>query len=354
MLIAAAPFALKRAAEDRHSYQASVVDAISDVIAEADKRYKVQVDEAKVAIAAFEAEQASAGTVLEQIQAGVVERLECSQAKDAIYKAASEVRDGAGKSLDEARAAESALAERTKAKTEEKAALETDLRELWGPLRSGSTLSNQEGLPPAQLRTSRAKNVSQVQKIFAQIGAPKSLSVAVAIAFKTKVDARGEFASAAVEQGEAAIVAHLAALGTALGASDSEAAEAAGAVQAAEAVLAAAKTGQDDAFVVAAQAQNELVAEQSKEHDHKKAMKGFSLRAKELAASLVAAERVRDGCADIAAKFHVLKMGSRPTPAGGDDNLATEAGAAATGSLVAEEAASVCADTPCPIMEAAR
>jgi hypothetical protein len=196
---------------------------------------------------------------LQSIKDSVAGMLKQCEDRKAALTAARENMAAATTSLDAERAEATKQAEETKAKHAEKEECRKARADIWDPLKACEFAGKEW--------RARDKKIVQATKLLEYVSAPTSLVKAVEVVFKTKVQDRGEFATKALEHGEAALAAHLERLDSWLASAGEEAAALAHRVQCAEVVVQEATAAEKEAWDTWSAGQDEWAVEQSKQNE---------------------------------------------------------------------------------------
>jgi len=227
MLRAVTPHCLGTDKESRHDYQNTMVAVL-------EKTMKTVEDKYVAAIVAFQTQIAQVGAK----KASHVENLEGLATQiDTIENTIREKISALNEATEGVASAKATLGHEQESQNNqlvlnaqrslELTEFEQLYSETWQSLKSGT-------IPPKDWRL-RNKAIDTIVKAFTKVGIDKSLSSALPTALKLKPAERGPFAQATIEFGEETFTAHIADLKERIANNDTEAAERAQAVAAAEA-----------------------------------------------------------------------------------------------------------------------
>jgi len=302
MLQVATPLALHTPQEERHPYQASIVETIAGLFSSAE----VEANEAVAAAEAEVAKHADSKSVvdasLQGAEAVAATKTEAKTAKSAAFTAAGKAVEAAKTALKEEQAKAEAIAQALQTIQADKEEYEKAMEELWAPLKACSFAGKDW--------RKRDKAIAQMMDLFKKLDIEQSLAESIPIAFKTKVEARGAFAGIALDAGEARVQAYFQGLDEKKVQSEGEAAEQTKAIASAEATVAAATDAYNTAMEESIVAENEGLDADSKVTELKGEIEEFGPKSAELAAALDAAKGSLGSCLKLLAKFQALKARS--------------------------------------------
>eukprot|EP00931_Biecheleriopsis_adriatica_P071521 TRINITY_DN4538_c0_g1_i1.p1 TRINITY_DN4538_c0_g1~~TRINITY_DN4538_c0_g1_i1.p1 ORF type:complete len:409 (+),score=158.09 TRINITY_DN4538_c0_g1_i1:68-1228(+) len=250
MLKAMAPHALRACKEERHPYQATMVDVLEKVLI----GVKVELEETTAAarklLADAEAQQeTSSGTLADATEKAEQQKKE-KDAKDATQLDLEAALTVASATLGQEEEREKNL-EGDQAKiVKEKGECEKFMSEKWEQLKAGSFAGKDW--------RERNKTIDTTLQVLSTMGLDVSLRAALPTALKTKPGERGKFASNAVEFAEVVMNRHLTSLGNTIANFDQEAASRAQATAAAKEAVKLAETALEEGKAAAKAAEESL------------------------------------------------------------------------------------------------
>jgi len=259
MIRTAAPHALRTPKSDRHAYQAEVIDIVAKIMADIEQQRNSAVAEAEANLASFETSKAVTVAAFDTSTQDVARKKTATAEAAASLKMASDDVKNAKIALQTEKANEEHLVGEhalNVSKREEYLKVMTD---TWEPLKMG-------GFPGSQWRE-RNRALGIFLEAIAPLNLEESLSDALPIALKTKVDARGKFASLVIEHVEGAMTSFIKTLTEKVANVDAVSAERSKAVMAAQASLKVVQDNEKSMMEELVVAQNQLLAEETRQHE---------------------------------------------------------------------------------------
>jgi len=277
MLKAMAPHALRACKEERHSYQATMVDVLEKVLMHAKAEREEAETAAKKLLADAEAQKETSTATLAEATETAEQQKQEKDAKDAIRLELEAVVAAASETLGiEEEHLKSLGGEQAKV-LEEKDESHKFTSEKWEPLKA-FTFSGKEW-------RERNKTIDTALQVLSSMGLDASLKAALPTALKTKPSERGRFANKAVEFAEVVMSRHLQGIADKVSNFDQEAASRAQAVASAQEALKLAETALEEGIAAAEAAQESLKEAETKQKEAETAVKAApKLVAKSLAA----------------------------------------------------------------------
>jgi len=298
--------ALRTSKEERDAYQNTLIQSVGELFVKAEMKRKAFVDGIMRRIAALESEQAELDGAIEAAMSVVTAKEEVKKSKGAAYAVAKKAVEASRGELEAERRKKEQIADKKKDQLAEKDEYEKALIEAWEPLKTGTF---DKGL--------KEKNnaITQMVQLLVKLGLSESLTSALAVAFKSAADARGQFASAAVEQSEAALKEHVAKLAVDSEGGDSDISAALGAIGAAEMAVQEAEAALDAICQEHIDAENDWVNADTQVFDLKAKKESFLPKSLELAAELEDAQTNLASLTSLASSFEMLQTrAGTPTP----------------------------------------
>lgn len=190
MLQSVIPSTLAVPSNQRHTYQAQMVDSVGDVLKEVVQSWEAKITEAESSITCGESTKDEIATKIEASESALeAKRLEETQAQESLEAAEKDAAEALRKSTevhDEVVIFDVDLARKEKDREQMKNLLETNF---------------------ATLKSGEVKGAVQVKKLMApitammeQLKADEVLMAAIALTFPKKLEARGPFANLAVDE----------------------------------------------------------------------------------------------------------------------------------------------------------
>jgi len=274
MIRTAAPHALRTPKSDRHAYQAEVIDIVAKVIADIEQQRNSAVADSEANLASFEASKATTVIAFDTSTQEVARKKTVTVEAAASLKTASDVVKNAKAALQTEKANEENLAGEhalNVGKREEYLKVMTD---NWEPLKTC-------GFPGQQWRE-RNRALGIFLEAMAPLNLEESLSDALPVALKTKVDARGKFSILVIEHVEAAMTSFIKTLTEKVANVDAVSAERSKAVMAAQGSLEVAQDKEKSMMEELVDAQNQQLAEETRQHELEQEIQAFGSKQQEL------------------------------------------------------------------------
>jgi len=274
MIRTAAPHALRTPKSERHAYQAEVITIVARVIADIEQQRNAAVVEVEGNLSSFESSKTATFTAFEMATQEIQRRKTAAAEVSACLKAAGEVVKTAKAALQTEKASEQSLAGEHASNVSKREEYLKVMTDSWEPLKNGAF--------PGQQWRERNRAVGIFLEAMAPLNLEESLSDAIPVALKTKVDARGKFAVLVVEQVEGAMTSFINSLSEKIANVDSETAERSKAVMAAQASLEVAQDKETNIMEELVTAENQLVEEEARQLELEKEIQTFGSRQQSL------------------------------------------------------------------------
>jgi len=267
MLKAMAPHALRACKEERHAYQATMVDVLQKVLTGVKAEREETTAAAQKLFADAEAqEETSSGTFADAMEKAEQQKKQ-KDAKDTTQLDLEAALTAASATLGQEEEREKSLEGEQAKILEEKDECQKFMSEEWELLKAG-TFAGKEW----RERNKTIDTTLQVLQVSA-MGLDVSLRAALPTALKTKPSERGKFASKAVEFAEVVMNRHLTSLGNTIANFDQEAGSRAQATASAQEAVKLAETALEEGRAAAKAAQESLEEAMQNQADAEAAMK---------------------------------------------------------------------------------
>jgi len=306
-LRAGIPHCLRTVREERHEYQASLIEGLVGLLAGMESARSTAVDELEAQQSSIKTDEGATTTKLEDAKAFAASCLAEVEAARKARQTTIEASDEATQAVVAAQKHLKALDGETKGIQERKAEIENALAECWEPL-EGSKFAGVEW-------RKRDKAAARIEQLLREFGAGEALALGAAASLKTKAAARGSFAAVALEHGRAAFTSQLEELGTKLAGVDAEAQKRASTLAAAEEGVTAAEKVVSDATDATIAADNRWAQAETVAQEQKDLLASFGPKAAGLSKQLGAAKAAFTAAQGVVAKLASLRDRSKPAPA---------------------------------------
>jgi len=233
MLQAVAPDCLRIVKASRHAYQTQVSEMLEKEIAGIETSHAEAASEASAKIAEHNAAEGERVAAVSASEAALEAKRAERDVKDAGLVEAIAAVKNAKAALAHEQTEQEGLVDSHRQRIAEKDDLQQVLENDWKPVKEASFAWN--------LWRKRNHSIEQVVTMMRSIDADETLVAAVTPAMKEKLAERGPFTKKVIEQAESAMMGHAAQLDVRIGNIDTEGAERAAAVRAAEVALEAAE-----------------------------------------------------------------------------------------------------------------
>jgi len=265
MLKAMAPHALRACKEERHAYQATMVDVLQKVLTGVKAEREETAAAAQKLLADAEAQQeTSSGTFADATEKAEQQKKQ-KDAKDTTQLDLEAALTAASATLGQEEEREKSLEGEQAKILEEKDECQKFMSEKWELLKTG-TFAGKEW-------RERNKTIDTTLQVLSAMGLDVSLRAALPTALKTKPSERGKFASKAVEFAEVVMNRHLNSLGNTIANFDQEAVSRAQATASAQEAVKFAETALEEGRAAAKAAQESLEEAMQNQADAEAAMK---------------------------------------------------------------------------------
>jgi hypothetical protein len=299
MIRTAAPHALKTPKSDRHTYQTEVVDIVAKVITEIEQQRSAAVAEVEGNLASFESSKVGTISAFDTSTQEVQRKKQVTAAATASLKAASDAVKHAKAELQTAKTNEDNLAGEHASNVGKRQEYLDVMSDNWEPLKMG-TFGGQQW-------RERNRAVGVFLEAMAPLNLEESLSDALPVALKTKVDARGKFARLVIEQVEAAMTLFINGLTEKVANVDAVSAERSKTVMAAQASLEVAQEKEKNVMEELVVAENQLLEEETRQHELEQEIQTFGSRQQALAELLEQNKASLSSALEAGKKFEFLR-----------------------------------------------
>jgi len=299
MLKAMAPHALRACKEERHNYQATMVDVLEQVLSGVKAEREESEAAAKKNLADAEAHQALTSSTFAEATEKAEEQKQEKDAKDATEVELKAALEAATEALGKEQEREKSLGGEQAKVLEEKEECQKFMAEKWQPLKEGSF--------PGKEWRERNKTIDATIKVLSAMGLDASLRAALPTALKTKPGERGRFASKAVEFAEVVMNRYMEAIAEKIGNFDQEAASRAQATAAAQEALKLAEAALDEGAAAAKAAEESLEDAIAKQNEADTAMKAAPKSVAKCSAALEQETASLKHAEDVLSTFATMK-----------------------------------------------
>jgi DNA repair ATPase RecN len=299
MIRTAAPHALRTAKTDRHAYQTEVIDIIAKVIADIEQQRSAAVAEVEANLSSFESSKATTVSALDTSIQEVQRKKNVTAEATASLKAATDAVKNAKAVLQTAKENEDSLTGEHAANVGKRQEYLDVMTDTWEPLKSG-TFGGQQW-------RERNRALGVLLQAMTPLNFEESLSDALPVALKTKVDARGKFALLVIEQVETAMTSFINDLTEKVANVDAVSAERSKAVMAAQASLEVAQDKEKTVIEELVIAENHLAEEETRQQELEKEIQNFGSRQQALAELLEQKKSSLSSALEAGKKFEFLR-----------------------------------------------
>jgi len=299
MIRTAAPHALRTPKSDRHAYQTEVIEIVAKVIADIEQQRNSAVVEVEASLSSFESSKAATTFALDTSIQEVQRKKDVTAEATASLKAAIDVVKNAKAALQIAKANEDSLAAEHAAHVGKRQEYLDLMTNTWEPLKSGSF--------GGQQWRERNRALGVLIEALSPLNLEESLSDALPVALKTKVDARGKFALLVLEQAESAVTSFINVLTEKVASVDEVSAERSKAVMAAQASLEVAQEKEKNRMEELVVAENHLLEEETRQHELEQEIRTFGSRQKALVELLEQKKSSLSSALEAAKKLEFLR-----------------------------------------------
>jgi len=299
MIRTAAPHALRTPKSDRHAYQTEVIDIVAKVVADIEQQRSAAVAEVEANLASFESSKVATVSAFDVSIQEVQRRKTVTAEATASLKAASDAVKNAKAVLQTAKANEDSLAGEHALNVGKRQEYLDVMTDNWEPLKMGSF--------GGQQWRERNRALGVFLEAVAPLNLEESLSDSLPVALKTKVDTRGKFALLVIGQVEAAMTSFINDLTEKVASVDAVSAERSKTVMAAQASLEVAQDKEKNVMEELVVAENQLLEEETRQHELEQEIQAFGSRQQALAEMLEQNKASLSSALEAGKKFEFLR-----------------------------------------------
>lgn len=299
MIRTAAPHALRTSKMDRHAYQTEVIEIVAKVIADIEQQRSAAVAEVEANLSSFESSKAATISSLDTSIQEVQRNKDVAAEATALLKASTDAVKNAKAAMQTARANEDSLTGEHAANVGKRQEYLDVMTNNWEPLKTGSF--------GGQQWRERNRALGVLLEAMTPLNLEESLSDALPVALKTKVDVRGKFALLVIEQVEAAMTSFINDLTQKVASVDVVSAERSKVVMAAQASLEVAQDKEKNKMEELVVAENHLVEEETRQHELEQEIQTFGSRQQAMAEFLEQKKSSLSSVLEAGKKFEFLR-----------------------------------------------
>jgi len=299
MIRTAAPHALRTQKSERHAYQTEIIAVVASVLADIQQQRNAAVTEVEGTLGLFESSKVTTVAAFEAATEEIPRRKAAAAEITSSLKSAGEVVKNAKAALQTEKASEDSLAGEHASNVSKREEYLRVMTDSWEPLKTSAF--------PGQQWRERNRAIGIFLEAMAPLDLEESLSDALPIALKTRMDARGKFALLVVQQVETAMTSFINSLTEKVANVDSESAERSKAVMAAQASLEVAQEKEKNVMDELVVAENKLLEEETRQLDLEKEIQTFGSRQLALTEQLEQNKASLSSALEAGQKFEFLR-----------------------------------------------